>query len=191
VPRSPFIVSEVTPELESAFTELWMQARVEAGATEEWAMRSSTGERVSEALRRPDVRLYLARSGERFVGYVVLTQSPLSGLSETPTVWIDQVYVVPSARRGGVAKALLATATRYADEIGADQVASCVPAEQKESNRFYARLGFSQYVVRRVTTTANLRRRLTGAQNDASVQTVHLRRSLRARAARSSARFAR
>ena len=190
MPRSPFTVSEVTPELESAFAELWIRARVEAGASEEWALRSSTRERVSAAMERPDVRLYLAGAGKRFVGYAVLTRSPLSGLSEAPSIWIDQVYVVPSARRQGVAKALLATATRYADEVGVDQIASCVPAEQRESNRFYAKLGFSQYVVRRVTSTAGLRRKLVGEQAAATVRTVQRRRTLRARATQ-SARFAR
>ena len=190
MPRSPFTVSEVTPDLESAFAELWIRARIESGASEEWALRSSTRERVSAAMARPEVRLYLARAGERSVGYAVLTQSPLSGLSDTPSVWIDQVYVVPDARRQGVAKALLATATRYADEVGADQIASCVPAEHRESNRFYARLGFSQFVVRRVTSTAGLRRKLTSERAAATVETLQRRRSLRARTTR-AARFAR
>lgn len=186
MPHSQISLSPVTPELEADFTKLWTQARVGAGASEDWALRASTGGRVSAAIAREDVRLYLARSGETPVGYIVLVQSPVSVLSESSCVWIDQLYVVPEARRDGVAKLLLQTAAHFAEQIGAAQVASCVPSAERETNGFYARLGFTSYLVRRVIPTAHLRRRLAGADVDAAVQVVQRRRSLRARARRAT-----
>lgn len=184
--RSQVVVCPVTPELEADFTALWTQARVGAGASLDWASRASTGDRVSAAVRRDDVRLYLARSGEDAVGYVVLTQTPLSVLSESACIWIDQLYVAPEARGDGVAKLLLQTAAHFAEQVGADQVASCVPASERDGNRFYARLGFSSYVVRRIIPTAHLRRRLAGSDVDTAVQVVQRRRSLRARTRRAT-----
>ena len=116
---------------------------------------------------------------------MVLTTSPLSGLIDAPSVSVDQLYVVPESRRSGVAHALLSRAAGFAETLGCEQVATCVPAQAREANRFFARLGFSSYVVRRVTPTSALRRRLAGVEPRAGLdQVLSRRRSLRARAAR-------
>ena len=46
--------------------------------------------------------------------------------------------------------------------VGCEQIGCNVPGQHREANRFFARLGFSSQVVRRVTTTGALRRRLGG-----------------------------
>ena len=183
--RPQVSVRRVTPDLECDFMALWVLARVETGAGP--AGRAASEGRVSQALAREDVRVYLALRDDRPVGYIVLTNSPLSFLTDSPCVSIDQVFVAPDARRGGVCRALLSAAATYADRLGADQIASSVPTQGREANRFYARLGFSSYVVRRVTTTSALHRRLAtgGASRPALDQLLQRRRSLRARATRS------
>ena len=62
-----------------------------------------------------------------------------------------------------LASALLATTARYAERVGADHVASLVPAHDRDTNRFFARLGFVPETVRRVTSVAMLQRRLAGS----------------------------
>ena len=120
---------------------------------------------------------------------MVLTTSPLSGLIEAPSVSVDQLYVVPESRRSGVAHALLSRAAGFAETLGCEQVATCVPAQAREANRFFARLGFSSHVVRRVTPTSALRRRLAGEEPRAGLdQVLSRRRSLRARAAAAARR---
>lgn len=185
--RNGIDVRQVTHENEGDFVALWTAFRVEGGATPESVSRAAADGRVGAALARVDVSVYLARVHGEAVGYIVLTDSPLSGLSDAPCVWIDQLYVAPRARRAGAARVLLGVAARHAERIGADQVASCVPAHGREANRFYARLGFSSHVVRRVTSTTSLRRRLAGEDPPAGLDEVlHRRRSLRARASRST-----
>jgi len=188
VSRPHATVRRVTPELESYFTGLWISARVEAGASPESASRAAGEGKVCAALARDDVRAYLAFGDETPTGYMVLTDSPLSGLTDSPCVSIDQLYVVPESRRTGVARALLTAAATYADRHGCEQIASAVPAQGREANRFFARLGFSSYVVRRVTSTAALRRKLSGEEQHPGLDQVLLRRrrSLRARAMRTN-----
>ena len=117
----------------------------------------------------------------RDIGYLVMTACPLSLLTGEATVSIEHLFVLPQARRLGVARALIAKATTYAEQLGAGQISSSVPVLGREEQRFFARLGFTPSVVRRVTSVSALRRRLT-PQGDPRVEaTVVRRRSLRAR----------
>ena len=185
VSRPQIGVRRVTPEFERDFAALWSTARLEAGAGS--TVRTTSEGRVAAALARDDVRAYLAVMDDQPVGYIVLTRSPPCFLTDSPCVSIEQIFVAPDARRGGAARALLSAAATYADRLGADQIVSSVPAQGREANRFFARLGFTSYVVRRVTTTSALRRKLTGEEpRPALDQLLQRRRSLRARATRSA-----
>jgi len=139
------------------------------------------------ALARDDVRAFLAVADERPVGYVVLSRRPLSFMTDSQCVSIEQIFVSRDARRSGAARALVGAAAAYADRLGAEQIASSVPSHGREANRFFARLGFSTFVVRRVTTTSALHRKLaTGDEPQPAIdKLLQRRRSLRAQATRS------
>ena len=170
--RPQVSVQPVTVELQPAFTGLWRAARVEGGSTPDAALRAASEGRIADALAREDVNAYVASVGGTVAGFMVLTTSPLSGLIDAPSVSVDQLYVVPECRRSGVAHALLSRAAGFAETLGCEQIATCVPAQAREANRFFARLGFSSYVVRRVTPTSALRRRLAGEEPRAGLDQV-------------------
>lgn len=188
--RPAISVKGVGEDEQQAFTELWLSARVEAGVSPEVAARTASEGRVAAALAREDVRAFVAMSDGRAVGFAVTATSPFSALTESPGVTIDQLYVIPDARRHGVARMLMGAVTVYADSRGCEQIGCNVPAQHREANRFFARLGFSSQVVRRITTVSALRRRLGAPeQRPHSLEALlHRRRSLRARAAQSSNR---
>ena len=177
-------VKRVAAELEPSFTDLWVTSRVEYGVSPEVAARAASDGRLRAALDREDVRAFLALGdGGDPVGFVVATHSPFSGLTEAPSVAIDQIYVTPRARRHGVARHLLAAVTAYAEKVGCEQIGCNVPSQHREANRFFARLGFSSQIVRRVTSTGALRRRIGVDEPRLSLeQILNRRRSLRARA---------
>ena len=177
-------VKRVAAEHEPSFTDLWVASRVEYGVSPEVAARAASDGRLRAALDRQDVRAFLAL-GDRGepVGFVVATHSPFSGLTEAPSVAIDQIYVVPRARRHGVARHLLAAVTAYAEKVGCEQIGCNVPSQHRDANRFFARLGFNSQIVRRVTSTGALRRRIGVDEPRLSLEQIrHRRRSLRARA---------
>ena len=182
--RPAISVKRVSEPEERAFTELWMASRVEAGVSPEVAARAASEGRIAAALQREDVRAYVAMADGRALGFAVAATTPFSALTDAPCVTIDQLYVVPDARRSGVARHLMSAVTLYADARGCEQIGCNVPAQQRDANRFFARLGFSSQVVRRITTVAALRRRLgTDEQRQHSLDVLlHRRRSLRARA---------
>jgi len=191
VSRPQFTVRRVTPELEPDFRALCTAACLEAGAA--LAARAASEGRVAVALARDDVMAYLAVTEGAPVGYIVLTRGPLSLMTDSPSISIDQIFVVPEARKGGAARALLTAAATYADRLGADQISCWVPVQGREANRFFARLGFSSDVVRRATTTTALHRKLaTGDEPLPGLERLlSRRRSLRARATRSAERIRR
>ena len=176
-------VKRVSPEFEPSFTELWVSSRSEHGVSPEVAARAAAEGRVRAALNREDVRAFIAMGdGGQPVGFVVATHSPFSGLTDSPSVAIDQIYVAPPARRHGVARHLLAAVTTYAEKLGCEQIGCNVPSQHRDANRFFARLGFSSQIVRRVTSTGALRRRIGVDEPRISLeQMLHRRRSLRAK----------
>lgn len=175
-------VKHVSGELERPFTELWMASRIESGTSPEVAARAASEGKVATALARKDVRAFLAIADDQPVGFSVVTHSPFSGLADASGVAIDQLYVVPASRRHGVARHLLGAVTSYAENLGCEQIGCNVPSHHRDANRFFARLGFTSQVVRRVTSTGALRRRISANEPRHSLDhLLQLRRSLRAR----------
>lgn len=189
--RPAISVRRVTPDLHGDFTTLCTAAHLEGGGG--WAAhaaaegRAACEARVAAALAREGVRAYLAVVDDKAVGYVVLTRRPLSFLTDLQCVSIEQIYVARDARRSGAARALVSAAAKYADRLGAEQIATSVPSHGREANRFFSRLGFTSYLVRRVTTTAALRRKLTsGDEPHPALDQLLARRRSRAQATRST-----
>lgn len=173
-------VSPVGDDL-SALTALWLEARVDSGTSPEVCARAVTDGRFSGALHRPGVQAFVATLDGTPVGYTITTDNPF-GLSPTPEVAIEQLYVCPEARKHGVAKALLTVVLSCAERAGCEQIASNVPTTSRDANRFFARLGFGSAVTRRVVATGPLRRRLAPETAETGLELTRRRRSLRQRA---------
>lgn len=173
--------------------DLWVDNRVEAGGSSEAAIRLASVGGLSSVLRRPEVTAFLAYIDNDPVGYLVLSDTVAGPLTDAPCTAIDQLFVSSAWRRHGVARQLLAAAASHADRVGADAIVSHVPSQVRDANRFFARLGFTPTVVRRVTTPAALHRKLA-ATGDARVlrrggldEVIQRRRSARFRAVRQGA----
>lgn len=164
-------------------TGLWMAQRVEQGSSPQAAARAAAEGRLRDALGRNDVRAWVARVEGVGVGYLIASENPF-GLSPHPEVAIEQLFVDHRARRQGVAHTLLAAAVTHAERLGCEVIVSNVPVQSREANRFFARLGFGSMVVRRVVSTAGLRRRLSPGAQPELLQARRKRRSLAPRVLR-------
>ena len=177
-------VQRVDETLHSQFIGLWIAHRIEGGTTPEAAQRLALDGTLRNALQRKDICAFLAYSDNRPAGYVVLADSTRSLLVDSPCISIDMLFVHPDFRRQGIGRALLGAVTRYADRHGCDELASAVPAADREANRFFARLGFAPETVRRVASASALQRRLVGdpwMQGQPIAQVLQRRRDVRAR----------
>jgi GNAT superfamily N-acetyltransferase len=182
VTRSTVLVSPAGSEDLTHVLDLWSAAREEAGSPRIDSAGKDGRRLLTHVLSRDGVQMFVARHDGFPVGYLLLTSGPLLPLVDSPSVCIEHLYVRPEVRHRGVATSLIAASTTYAERIGAEQMTSNVPSSEREPNRFFARLGFSPFVVRRVVAVGTLRRRLAGDTFRGSVETTLLRRrSLRAR----------
>ncbi len=181
--RSATVVRRADEALHDAILDLWATHRVEAGASPDAAARAVSDGAARAALSRPDVYAFVALCDDHPVGYVVCTDGALNPFSDNGCVAIDQLYVTKDARRSGVARLLLTAVAAHAQRAGSDQVASNVPANGREANRFFARLGFLPSTVRRVTSTTGLHRRLA-SDAEARVRSIPTKVLARRRGAR-------
>ncbi|YAL81943.1 GNAT family N-acetyltransferase [Dermacoccaceae bacterium W4C1] len=159
------MVRRVTAGEHDALAAVWRQAKTEQGLSPEWTERAVASGRLRDALARDEVRIYLATLDGEAIGYISTVHDPLTGLAglgADAVVCIDQLYVRPDRRRRGVASALLDAVTGYADLVGAAQIVSCVMISEKDTNRWFARLGFGAQVNVRTIPTAVLQARLGG-----------------------------
>jgi ribosomal protein S18 acetylase RimI-like enzyme len=162
-------VRPATAEDLPALVQLWEQFRASSGGRQARDLLQSPTEdpesKFVAILGDPDRRLVVATVEDLVEGLAVMSVSTLGPLSAARAVQLAHVVVEGGRRRRGIGQALVAAAAAYADEVGADQVVVSVYPNLREANRFYARLGFTPLVVRRVATVAALRRRLATAEH--------------------------
>jgi predicted N-acetyltransferase YhbS len=111
------------------------------------------------------------------VGLVVVSEGDVAAITDVPALYIGHLLVVPGHRRRGVGRALLAASVHLADQRGIEHVVATAVSGSRDANRYLARLGFAPLVVRRIATTATLRRSLGIA--DGSDRLALLRRARR------------
>lgn len=180
--RHPITVVPVTTvEERELLTRLWLSASIESGLSPEVASRRASQGMVEKALQRPDVHGFLAYLDGAAAGFLVATES-IMRFAEGDELVVEQIFVDRDARKHGVARALLHTATGLAERLGIDRIASAVPTSAREANRFFARLGFGPAVTRRVASVSAVRRRVAPSESvNSRDRLLHLRRSMRAR----------
>jgi aminoglycoside 6'-N-acetyltransferase I len=91
------------------------------------------------------VRLASAPNGSA-VGFVEASRRVdyVNGTSSSPVVFLEGLYVVPLARRKGVARALVADVERWAAAQGCKELASDSPIENAVAHATHRALGFEE-----------------------------------------------
>lgn len=181
--RPSVAVRDASPDDLPELMAMWDELR-EIGSRLERVMPASGEDGVLERLQAvtedPNSRALVATVDGEVAGMTVLTATTYAPLFEQRAVHAHYLHVRDGFRRRGVGKALLAAAVCFADEADAEHVLISVLPQMRDTQRFYARLGFSPLVVRRSVPVSVLRRRLAG-QSAPSIadHLVARRRSLR------------
>ena len=68
----------------------------------------------------------------------------VNGAESSPVAFLEGIYVVPEARRKGVAAALVAAVTRWALDVGCRELASDALLENQASHAVHRALGFQE-----------------------------------------------
>jgi GNAT superfamily N-acetyltransferase len=187
------VVRPPTPEDLSALLSMWEELRASSGrngplapAPSEQRLRS----RLAATADEPGFQGVVAELDGIVVGMATFQVRTMGPFVDAPVVQIDYLHVRSGFQRKGVARALVAAATTFAEEQGAEHVSVHVLPQLREANRFYARLGFAPIVIRRVASVTTLRRRL-GADPDGAAEragrVARRRLVLKARSSRAAA----
>lgn len=94
------------------------------------------------------------------VGLIIVNEDEVAPVTPIGVLTVSYLVVAPGHRRRGIGRALLAAVVHLAEQRGLDHVVASVVAGARDANRYLARLGFAPLAVRRVASTATLRRSL-------------------------------
>jgi GNAT superfamily N-acetyltransferase len=183
VTRPSVTVRDACPDDLPTLLMMWGELRDHAGRLER-GMPQATEDGVLDRLKTiaddPDSKALVAVVDGEVAGLACLTCSAYAPLFDQSAVHVHYLHVREGFRRRGVARALLAAAVSFSDEVGAEHVITSVAPQLRDTQRFYARLGFAPVVVRRSVPVAMLRRRLAGDQwSSVADNVLARRRSLR------------
>jgi GNAT superfamily N-acetyltransferase len=179
VGRPTIVVRDACPDDLPAVLEMWEELREIGGRLERLTPSATTDgalDRLLAITRDPDSRALIATSGDEVAGMAVLTCAQYAPLFDQNAVHVHYLHVRDGNRRRGVGKALLAAAASYAEEVGAEHIITSVLPQLRETNRFYARLGFSPVVIRRSVPVSVLRRCLMAQGVPGATDNVLVRR---------------
>jgi GNAT superfamily N-acetyltransferase len=195
VARPHIEVREATLDDVDALLSLWAELRSLSGRADR-VLPVPAREVVRTVLARvhddPLRRLVIASLDGEVGAMALFSRDPLVPLIDLASVQIDYVVVRNRFRRRGMGRALVAAATAYAEDSGSDHLVINVFPGLRDANRFYARLGFTPLVVRRVAGVAALRHRLAAenGRGPGREEVLALRRALRGRSRDRAAAFA-
>jgi len=100
---------------------------------------------IAERLARSESVIFLAERGGRAVGFVQLYPLFSSTAARPRRLWLlNDLFVAPSARGGGVARALLDRARRLGEETGAAGLELATARTNTPAQRLYESLGWRQ-----------------------------------------------
>lgn len=123
--------------------------------------------KLVELIEDPGSEVLVALAGEEPVGMTILAASVLGPLSELPALQMSYLVVSNRFRGRGAGRALVAAAAAYAKDRRYDQILVDVLPGLRDTNRFFARLGFAPMLVRRAAPVAGLQRRLAVTERGA------------------------
>ena len=177
--RPTIVVRDACPDDLPAVLEMWRELREIGGRLERATPPASADGALDRLLAitvDPDSRALIATIGDEVAGMAVLTSEQYAPLFDQIAVHVHYLHVREGSRRRGVGKSLLAAAACFAEEVGAEHVLTSVLPQLRETNRFYARLGFSPVVIRRSVPVSVLRRCLMAQGVPCATDNVLVRR---------------
>jgi aminoglycoside 6'-N-acetyltransferase I len=121
------------------------------------ALRQALWPQGSREEHASEMSSFLAQP-ERFAQFVAYSQARqpvglveasvrtdyVNGTGTSPVGFLEAVYVIPEARRQGIAASLVATVCAWAKDLGCREFASDAPVENAVSHALHRALGFEE-----------------------------------------------
>ena len=186
--RVPVHVRDAVHDDASALSTLWSELS-KPGEPQGEALEARIVRAVTRCEGDDESRVVVAELDGEVVGCAFLRTGLVSPLADEHVVHVSHLQVEPGSSGRGVGRSLLEAATTWAEQRGVDSLVVASSANDRDANRFLARLGLGQVAVLRGVPVAALRAKLphdpgaaarNGARMGRSVgQVVAARRSQR------------
>ena len=160
MPRVPVTVRDALPGDVRALLDLWQQLLPPILEVPDGPPETVVDRAVNRIAHDPASRLLVAEIDGQLAGAAYLTLTQLSPLFPTRAVAIAHLQVAPDVSRKGVGRSLVEAALGWAELEQVESVLAISPVNDREANRYLARLGMGQVGVLRGCTTAALRSRM-------------------------------
>ncbi len=183
MPRQAPQIREAVPEDAAELLELWAVTG-RGGPTTPRGLEDAK-RALANVAADPDQRLLVAEAEGSVVAAMKLSRGPVSPLVLESVVHTSFLLVLPQHRRHGYGHALLDAALTWAEEKDIHDV-TAITDGNRETNRFFARLGLSTLGTLRHSSVAGLRKKLASERghhqgNRHLVEVLAQRRSMRRR----------
>ncbi len=134
---------------------------------------------LKQNLANENQRIYVAQVDDKLVGFVSAVRRTITAVHLTNAIVINEIEIHPDFRDKGISKKLLSEIHVWALETNTELIGSISGQQDRERNRFLAKLGFGQVGAVRVTPTALLGGRLAPKGSRESNRRISARRALR------------
>lgn len=156
--RCPVLVRDAEPRDVDQLRVLLAAFATRAGEDE--TRPGEAGAAVAGIALDPDQRLIVAEVDGQVAGVAHLVRAPLSPLQSGTAVHVLHLHVRDDLRRHGVGRALMESTLSWAEEKESGHVIAAASVNDRDANRFMARLGLSQVAVMRAATVSALRAKM-------------------------------
>jgi GNAT superfamily N-acetyltransferase len=133
---------------------------------------------IVRAQEDPTTRIVVAEVDGEVAGCAYLRLASVSPVVEQPVMHLSHLQVDSRRTRQGVGRALVDAGVAWAEQSGVDGIVAAPVANDREANRFLARLGLSSVAVLRGASVAAVRGKLPSAAPVAARQPGRAGRSV-------------
>ncbi|MFT4009930.1 MAG: GNAT family N-acetyltransferase [Nocardioidaceae bacterium] len=102
-------------------------------------------------------RVIVAEIDGCLAGAAFLSRASLGPFHDEDAMYVSRLQVDPSRRRHGAGRALVEAAVAWAEELGVTTILAAAASNDREANRFLARLGFASSATIRAAQVNALR----------------------------------
>jgi GNAT superfamily N-acetyltransferase len=162
VSRVPVLVRDAVDADASKLCALWSEPMHRPEVDESLNREAEAAEGIARTEREPLARILVAQVDDALLGCAHLRIAYVSPIRSERILLVNHLQVAKHAERLGVGRALLEASVSWAEHEGVASLLAPAAANDREANRFLARLGLAPLAVLRGTKVAALRTRLPG-----------------------------
>ncbi|MDX6324020.1 MAG: hypothetical protein QOK15_374 [Nocardioidaceae bacterium] len=160
VSRVPVVVRDAADEDAAALCRLWEEFLNRPGADQSADPEEVARKAVARVDEDPAGRILVAEREGDVVGCAMLRMIQVSPFYDDPVLRVSHLQVDPSHARKGAGRSLLEASLSWAEQQGVDGILVTSPVNDRDANRFMARMGLGQVAGIRGAAVTALRARL-------------------------------